>query len=79
MIADDEWSVVGSCNLDARSLWINLEFVAVIHSRQMARVLNEITAYEIAHSKRVRLRAYRERSYWGRLVNRLAWWFRWWL
>jgi cardiolipin synthase A/B len=79
MIVDDEWSVVGSCNLDARSLWINLEFVAVVHSRRLARVLNEIAAYEIAHSKRVTLRAYRERSYWRRLVNRLAWWFRWWL
>jgi cardiolipin synthase A/B len=79
MIVDDEWSVVGSCNLDARSLWINLEFVAVIHARRLARVLNEIVAYEVAHSKRVTLRAYRERSYWRRLVNRVAWWFRWWL
>ena len=31
MIADNEWSLVGSCNLDARSLWINLEFLAVVH------------------------------------------------
>jgi cardiolipin synthase len=79
MIVDDEWSVVGSCNLDARSLWINLEFVAVIHARRLARVLTEIVAYEIAHSKRITLRGYRERSYWRRLVNRVAWWFRWWL
>ncbi len=30
MVIDGRWSVVGSCNLDARSLRINLEFFAVI-------------------------------------------------
>src|SRR5262249_54479575 len=25
MVVDEHWSLVGSCNLDARSLWINLE------------------------------------------------------
>jgi cardiolipin synthase len=79
MIVDDRWSVVGSCNLDARSLWINLEFVAVIQSRKLAGILNDIVAYEIAHSKRVTYKAYRERSWWRRLVNRLAWMLRWWL
>jgi cardiolipin synthase len=79
MIVDDEWTVLGSCNLDARSLWINLEFVAVIHSRPLARALNDIVAYEIAHSKRITLRGYREHSWWRRLINRLAWALRWWL
>ena len=30
MVIDGRWSVIGSCNLDARSLRINLEFFAVI-------------------------------------------------
>jgi cardiolipin synthase len=79
MIIDNTWSVVGSCNLDARSLWINLEFMAVIHSRSFARALEGIVAYEIAHSQRVTLQSFRERSWWRRLVNRLAWALRWWL
>ena len=79
MIVDDRWAVVGSCNLDARSLWINLEFVAVIQSPQLARILNEMVAYEIARSKRVTVKSYRERNWWRRLVNRLAWMWRWWL
>jgi cardiolipin synthase len=79
MIVDHAWSVVGSCNLDARSLWINLEFLAVIHSRPMARALGEIVDYEIAHSQRVTAQSYRERTWWRRLVNRLAWSLRWWL
>jgi cardiolipin synthase len=79
MIVDDEWSLVGSCNLDPRSLWINLEFLAVIRSQPLARVLNEIVAYEIAHSRRITFRAYRERRWLERLRDRLAWALRWWL
>jgi len=79
MIGDRRWSVVGSCNLDARSLAINLEFLAVIHSPAMAQALEEIVAHEIAHSVRITLESYRERSWWRRLVNRLAWMLRWWL
>jgi cardiolipin synthase len=79
MIVDNTWSVVGSCNLDARSLWINLEFLAVIHSPAFAHALEEIVSYEIAHSQRITLAAFRERSWWRRLINRLAWALRWWL
>lgn len=79
MVVDDAWTVVGSCNLDARSLYINLEFVAVIHSLALARAVNRVVRYEINHSQRVTHQEYRERSWWRRLVNRLAWALRWWL
>jgi cardiolipin synthase A/B len=79
MIVDNAWAVVGSCNLDARSLYINFEFLAVIHSRKLARVLTGIVREEIVHSKRITLEQFRERNWWRRLVNRLAWSLRWWL
>jgi cardiolipin synthase len=79
MVVDDQWAVLGSCNLDARSLWINLEFLAVVHSHKLARVLNEVVAYEIARSRRITLKNYQERRWWWRVLGRLAWAFRWWL
>ncbi len=79
MIVDNAWVVVGSCNLDARSLWINYEFLAVIRSENLARILTRIVGAEIANSKRITLEEFRERSWWRRLVNRLAWSLRWWL
>ncbi|HWG41954.1 MAG TPA: phospholipase D-like domain-containing protein [Gemmataceae bacterium] len=79
MIVDNTWAVVGSCNLDARSLYINFEFLAVIRSRSLARVLMGIVRQEIAHSKRVTLEQFRERNWWRWFVNRLAWSLRWWL
>lgn len=79
LVADEEWCIVGSSNLDARSLWINLEFIAVIRSRELARVLLEVIDYEIAHSRRITRREYRATGWWERLLNRLAWGLRWWL
>ena len=79
MVVDDEWSVVGSCNLDARSLYINYEFLAVIHSPRLAQALNEIVEGEIACSERISFKAYRKRGWWRWLIDRLAWMLRWWL
>jgi cardiolipin synthase len=79
MVIDDQWCVVGSCNLDARSLWINLEFLAVIHSRKFAQALNAIIAHEMERSRRITLRDCYERRWWQRLIDRMAWSFRWWL
>jgi cardiolipin synthase A/B len=79
MVIDDQWSVVGSCNLDARSLWINLEFLAVIHSPKFAQALNAIIAHEMERSRRITIQDCFERRWWQRLIDRLAWAFRWWL
>jgi cardiolipin synthase len=79
MIVDKSWVVVGSCNLDARSLWINYEFLAVIRSENLARIVTRIVGAEIANSKRITLEEFRERNWWRRLINRLAWSLRWWL
>ncbi len=73
MAIDNCWSVVGSCNLDARSLRINLEFFAVIHSKRLAEVLAGICQEEIAASDRVDINDVRDRSGWQRLLDRAAW------
>ena len=79
MVIDDEWAVLGSSNLDARSLWINLEFLAVIHSRTLAQALNDIIRYEIEHSRRITRKNYLRQRWWQRLLDRIAWSLRWWL
>src|SRR5262249_59788904 len=73
MIVDDEWTLLGSSNLDARSLWINLEFLAVVHSRRLAAGLKEIGAYGGAHRKRIELRQFPGLSWWRRPANPPAW------
>jgi cardiolipin synthase len=79
LVIDDEWAVIGSCNIDHRSLWLNLEFVAVIRSRAMAAAIKRISAYEMRRSRRVGLADCTGRSWWQRWLDRFAWSLRKWL
>ncbi len=79
MIVDRQWSVIGSCNLDARSLRLNLEFFAVARSAPMARSLNRICLEEARNSVRIDAAYCRRRAWWQRLVDRTAWAMRKWL
>jgi cardiolipin synthase A/B len=79
MIVDARWTVVGSANMDPRSLYTNLELVAVIRSRELARVMQRVWRFEMGHSERITTAFVRQTGWWGRLVNRVAWMGRWWL
>jgi len=79
LVADDQWTLLGSSNLDPRSMWINLEFLCVVHSRELARAIKQIIRYEIEHSRRITLREYARRPWWRRQADRAAWALRWWL
>ncbi|MBL8793249.1 MAG: hypothetical protein JNM56_05040 [Planctomycetia bacterium] len=79
LVVDGEWTVLGSSNLDPRSLWINLEFLAVVRSRTLAQAIEEIILHELQHSRRIRLTEAVCRPWWRRTIDRLAWSFRWWL
>jgi cardiolipin synthase A/B len=72
MIVDRRWSVVGSCNFDPRSLWLNLEFLGVFHSTDVAEALEEICTFEMSKSRRVTLDDVARRRWWTRLLDRGA-------
>jgi cardiolipin synthase len=78
MVVDNQWTVVGSCNIDPRSLFTNLEFLCVVRSEKLARMMIEICQSEIAASRRIRGEECRQ-NWWQRLKNRFAWQLRWWL
>lgn len=79
IVIDGKRTVVGSANLDPRSLRTNLEFVAVIFSRSMAAAATRFCRHEIARSRRIRLSEIRRRPWWQRLRDRLSWSIRRWL
>ena len=79
MLIDGGWSVIGSCNLDPRSLRLNLEFFAAIYSREMAAALDQICRDEIRESVPVRAADVRSRNCGQRFRDRLAWSLRKWL
>jgi cardiolipin synthase len=79
MVVDDQWTVIGSCNLDPRSLWTNLEFLAVIRSPAVAAKITELCEQELQYSNEVTLQTSSKRSMYQRLRDRLAYSLRWWL
>jgi cardiolipin synthase len=79
MVVDREWTLVGSCNLDPRSMWINLELLAVIRSRPFADEILRLCSAELRRSQRIRLIDHARLTWRQRLLHRLAWGLRWWL
>jgi cardiolipin synthase len=73
LVIDDQWCVLGSCNLDPRSLRTNLEFVAAARSQTLASQLVAICRHEIKNSRRVTLSSCRKRRCRQRFIDRLAW------
>ena len=79
MVIDGLWTIVGSCNLDARSLRLNLEYIGVIRSRSMAAAVLRICQSDLRNSRRVTEEDPRRRSRWRRMLDRAAWSMRRWL
>ncbi len=79
MVVDDRWTLVGSSNLDPRSLWFNLEFLAVIRSSGVAAMIGEICEFEVRQSRPISLADCGNRPWWRRGLDRLAWTVRHWL
>ncbi len=79
LVIDGLWSVIGSCNLDPRSLRSNLEFLGVVRSQALARTLEQICAFELRRSHRIVADHWRRRSWWQQQLDWLAWACRRWL
>ncbi len=79
LIVDGRYSIIGSCNLDARSLLLNLEFFSLIRSQPLAAALARICDEEIQNSVRIDEDYCRRRGWWERLRDRAAWSLRKWL
>lgn len=69
---DDEVGIIGSSNLDIRSFQLNLECIAVIYDRAIAKKLRKHHDELLQHSTRVQLEAWRRRSYWQSFLDSIA-------
>ena len=79
IVVDRQWTLVGSANMDPRSLYINLEFMAVIRSPAFAQAVIRVTRNEMRRSRRVRFSDCEKRTLKQRFLSTLAYSCRWWL
>jgi cardiolipin synthase A/B len=72
MVVDGEWSLIGSTNLDDRSLDINDEASVGLIDRQVAASLTQAFRDDLASCKELTLAQWRERGLWHRTVDRFS-------
>ncbi len=70
---DGAWTLIGSSNLDPRSLRLNFELDMEIYSRSLARRIEDLIDLEIAHAEIVTLETLAAIPFRKRLRNRVIW------
>ena len=66
MTIDGVWAMVGSANMDNRSLALNSEISLVAYDAEVAGRLESVFKEDLSHSNQVDPRSWRARSLWKR-------------
>lgn len=78
MVIDGLLSIVGSTNLDYRSIEYNLELAALIRSREFGRQMEDLFEHDVKFARRIRSDKWRHRPNWDRFwqwaVSRARYW-----
>ncbi len=72
VVVDDAWAIVGSANMDERSMELNEENVVGIADRDFARAVAAGVEHDLTRSREVRLEEWRKRPAWQRGFEKLA-------
>lgn len=72
VVVDDAWSVVGSANLDERSMELNEENILGIAEAGLARAIAAGLEEDFTRSREVTLEAWQRRPAWQRALEKLA-------
>jgi len=72
LLADDDFAIVGSINLDFRSLLLNFELSIGVCDREFAGEIETMFEADFASSREEDLKKFEKGSYWFRLKARLA-------
>jgi cardiolipin synthase A/B len=72
VVVDDRWSVIGSANLDERSMELNEENVVGIADPAFAEAIVAGMEADFTRSREVKLEEWRRRPVWQRALERMA-------
>jgi cardiolipin synthase len=78
-VVDGVWATIGSYNLDARSLFHNLEVALLVIDRDLAADLEAQIMTDAASSRELVLDTWRQRPWWRKALEWLFYQFRYWL
>ena len=72
IVADDIWSVVGSANMDERSMELNEENIVGVAHEALAQAITEGLEADFRRSKEISLEQWRKRPAWQRALEKVA-------
>jgi cardiolipin synthase A/B len=72
LVADGQWSTIGSMNFDNRSMALNDESTLMILDPTIGRQMDQIFLDDLRHSQEITLSTFQKRSWWARLTERVA-------
>ncbi|OCG19992.1 MULTISPECIES: cardiolipin synthase [unclassified Gilliamella] len=75
VLIDNQLSLVGTVNLDMRSLWLNFEITTVIDDAEFAKSLSNLLQNYLANSDKINTVKWNQRPIWQRIVERLFYFF----
>ncbi|SNC58750.1 cardiolipin synthase [Sodalis endosymbiont of Henestaris halophilus] len=75
VLVDGQLSLVGTVNLDMRSLWLNFEITLVIDDNNFGNELAKVQKDYLARSRLIEASFWSNRPYWQRIVERLFYFF----
>ncbi|QCI23281.1 cardiolipin synthase [Buchnera aphidicola] len=71
ILIDMQLSLIGTANLDMRSLWLNFEITLVVDDSNFGRDLFLLQNEYISHSKLIDPKLWAIRSYWRKVIEKL--------
>ena len=78
MVIDGQMTVIGSANLDYRSIEYNLELSALVRCRQFGRQMEELFENDVRYSRKISLSQWKSRPwrdrFWQWAVSRGRYW-----
>ena len=75
VLIDNQLSLVGTVNLDMRSLWLNFELTAVVDDSEFAYALNQLLNSYLQQSEAVDKQKWAKRPFWQPIIERLFYFF----
>jgi len=75
VLIDNQLSLVGTVNLDMRSLWLNFELTAVIDDTEFAKNLNTLLQDYLKNSDLIIFSTWQKRPFWQHIIERLFYFF----
>lgn len=79
VVSDNNQAIIGSANMDYRSLFINNELVLVSRNPHLCTALNEQFLYDMSNANQINMDGWRHLGISMRFAEAVGWYFRRWL